>query len=125
MVENMGYGPDPLKDIVEKEGEGEQQQEEEEEQEDCFDNPWALRFLPDQFKTEEMCIRALEVAVWQLKDISDHFKMQDMCDDAVWRSLFYLEYIPDWFVTEEQIKILRDDDECCDDHELKNFMLKK
>ena len=30
MVENMGYGPDALKDIVEKEAEEEQQQEEEE-----------------------------------------------------------------------------------------------
>ena len=29
MVENMGYGQEKLKDIVEKEAEGEQQQEEE------------------------------------------------------------------------------------------------
>ena len=92
MVENMRYWPETLKDIIEKEAEEEQQQEEE--YEDCCEDPWALRFMPDQFKTQEMCIKALEVSVWQLKDISDYFKMQDMCDDVVRRSHFIFGIYP-------------------------------
>ena len=80
MIENMGYGQERLKDIVEKEA------EEEEEYKDWCEDPWVLRFIPDCFKTQEMCIEALEVGLWQLKDIPDHFKTQDICDDAVRRS---------------------------------------
>ena len=48
MMENIGYGQERLKDIVEKEAEEEQQQEEE----DWRKNPWVLRFIPDHFKTQ-------------------------------------------------------------------------
>ena len=80
MIENMGYGQEKLKDIVEKEAE--------EEYKDWREDPWVLRFIPDYFKTQEMCIETLEVGLWQLKDIPDHFKTQDICDDAVRRSPF-------------------------------------
>ena len=104
MMENMGYGPERLKDIVEKEAEEEQQQEE-----DWREDPWLLKFVPDHFKTQEMCLKAFEVGLWQLKDVSDHFKTQEMCDDAVRRSLFYLKYVPDCFVTQGQVKLWHDD----------------
>ena len=62
MMEDMGYGQERLQGIVEKE------------EEDWRKDPWVLRFIPDRFKTQEMCIIALEVGLWKLKDVPDHFK---------------------------------------------------
>ena len=41
-----------------------------------------------------------------------------MCIKAVEAGLGLLEYVPDWFVTQQQIKIWRNDDAYCDDDEL-------
>ena len=57
-MENMGYEQKGLKDIFEKEAEEEQQQEE-----DWRKDPWVLRFIPDRFKTQQICIKALEVGL--------------------------------------------------------------
>ena len=43
------------------------------------------------------------------------FKTQEMCDKAVRRRPWLLEYVPDWFVTQEQMKLWHDDDDCDDD----------
>ena len=43
------------------------------------------------------------------------FKTQEMCDKAVRRKPWLLEYVPDWFVTQEQLKLWHDDDDCDDD----------
>ena len=96
MMENMGYGQEGLKDIVEKEAEEEQQQEE-----DWRKDPWVLRFIPDGFKTQEMCTKALEVGLGKLKDVPDHFKTQEISDSVVRRSPFYLKDVPDHFKTQE------------------------
>ena len=54
-------------------------------QEIC-NNPWFFGYVPDRFKTQRMCERAVEVSPLQLKYVLDHFKMQDMCDKAVRRN---------------------------------------
>ena len=59
MAENMGYGQERMKDIVEKEAEEEQQLEEEGRR----NNPWLLKFVSDCFKSQEMCIKALEAGL--------------------------------------------------------------
>ena len=41
-----------------------------------------------------------------------------MCIRAVEAGLGLLGYVSDWFVTQQQIKVWRDDDEYCDDDEL-------
>ena len=74
MVDNMGYGQERLKDIVEEEAEEEEQQQEGEE--GWLKDPLVLRFIPDYFKTQEMCIKALEAGLWEIKDVLDHFKTQ-------------------------------------------------
>ena len=66
---------------------------EKEAEEDWRKDPWVLRFIPDRFKTQEICIKALEVGLWELKDVPDHFKTQETCDDAVRRSHFYLKCV--------------------------------
>ena len=50
MMENMGYGQEGLKGIVEKEVGEEQQQEEE----DWGKDPWLLKFVPDRVETRNV-----------------------------------------------------------------------
>ena len=49
--------------------------------------------------------------------VPDKFKAQEMCNKAVRDGGFlYLQYVPDWFVTQQQMKGLwDDDDDHCDD----------
>ena len=57
-----------------------------------------------------MCNKALEVDLWQLNDIPDYFKTQKMCDKAVKDYPSSPQFVPDWFVTQQQIDIWYDDD---------------
>ena len=41
--------------------------------------------------------------------VPDHFKTQEMCDKTVRDDPFSLVCVPDWFVTQQQIKLLHDD----------------
>ena len=67
--------------------------------------PSSIFFIPDRFKTQEMCIKALEVYLWSLEYVLDKLKVQKMCDDAVWDDAFSLVCVPNWFVTQQQLKI--------------------
>ena len=60
-----------------------------------------------------MCIKAVEVDPWLLKYVPDHFKTQEMCDAVVIEDPLLLRYVPDWFVTQQQVKLR--DDYCIDD----------
>ena len=44
--------------------------------------------------------------------------MQKMCDDAVKYDLSSLQFVPDWFVTQQQIDILSDDNYVYNDNEI-------
>ena len=60
----------------------------------------------------------IEIDPLTLSHVPDNLKAQGMCIRAVKAGLRLLEYVPDWFVTQQQRKIWRDDDEYCDDDEL-------
>ena len=76
----------------------------------------AIFFLiPDRFKTQEMCIRAVNVDPWHLHDAPNHFKTQEISDKAARDHLSYLRFVPDWFVTQGQIKLWHDDTYYCND----------
>ena len=45
--------------------------------------PNAFHHIPDRFKTQEMCNKAVEVDPWQLKDVPYRFKTHKMCNKAV------------------------------------------
>ena len=87
-----------------------------------------LHHVPDQYKTQETCIKAVEVDPWQLDSVPDHlktemcikaveknprmrkylpdsFKTQEICDAVVTEKPLSLQYVPDWFVTQQQAKI--------------------
>ena len=64
-------------------------------------NPAVDFLVPNHFKTEEMCIKALEVDPWRLYDIFDNLKTSKVCNKAVEDDPFLLQYVPNWFVTHE------------------------
>ena len=86
-------------------------------QEMC-ENPAVFFLFPDRFKTEEICIKALEVDPWQFKDVPNHFKKQEMCNNTATDYLFSWQFVPDWFITRERIDLLNDDDCVYNDHEM-------
>ena len=74
-------------------------------------DPYSLAFAPDHFKTHKMCDKAIEIDPITLWHVLDKLKVWEMCIRAVEAGLGLLGYVPDWFVTQQQIKIWRDDDE--------------
>ena len=69
--------------------------------------PNAFHRIPDCFKTQEMCSKAV-VDSWQLKNVRNRFKIQKMCDAAVCKKLGMMLFVPDWFVTQQQIDVWYD-----------------
>ena len=72
-------------------------------------NPAAFFLIPDRFKTQEMCIKAVDVDLWQLWDVPDDYKLQEMCDAAVREDPSFLIYVPDWFLRQQQVNMWYDD----------------
>ena len=70
--------------------------------------PWSLGYVPDQYKAQEVCEKAVEKGPWLLKDVPDGFKTLAMCDNAVRNYPFSLGFVSDWLVSQQQIKIWRD-----------------
>ena len=62
--------------------------------EEMSDNPAVFFLIPDRLKTQECCIKAVEVDPWQLDYVLDHFKRQEMCDEAVREDPSSSQYVP-------------------------------
>ena len=45
--------------------------------------------------------RKAEKDTWALAFIPDHFKTQEICDDAILEGPFTLHLAPDWFITQQ------------------------
>ena len=63
--------------------------------------PTTLRFVPDHFKTPDMCSKAVLMNPWTLKYVPDHLKTQEMCDEVVAHNLSNLRFVPDHFKMQE------------------------
>ena len=48
----------------------------------CMD-PYSLEYVPDRFKTEEMCNKAVRSEPYTLRYVPDHLKTQEMCNEAL------------------------------------------
>ena len=59
-------------------------------------NPAVFYLIPDHFKTQGMCIKAVAKDPRQLYHAPDYFKM---CGATVMEDPWLLNYVPDWFVT--------------------------
>ena len=53
-----------------------------------------------------------------LSFVPDRFKTREMCEKAVKKYLWLLKYVPDWFATHQQIQIWHNNDDYCNDGEL-------
>ena len=62
-----------------------------------------------------MCNEVIVERPWLLQYIPDQFKTQEICDNAVNHSQYMLEDVPDWLVTQQQLKRWYDHDSCYDD----------
>ena len=57
-----------------------------------------------------MCKEAVRREPWSLEYVPDQYKTQEMCGKPVEKDLCLLEYALDWFVTHQKIKIWHDND---------------
>ena len=55
--------------------------------------PDAFHRIPDRFKTQEMCNKAIDLSF--LQHVPDYFKTQEICDDVVWEGTYSLQFVPD------------------------------
>ena len=60
--------------------------------------PWSFEYLPDRFKTQEMCNKAVDKYTWLFKYVPDIFKTQRMSSDKFSTSEEF-DDILDWFIT--------------------------
>ena len=60
---------------------------------------YALKYVIDHLKTQEMCEKAIEECQCKLEYVQDHLKMQKLCGAVAMEDLLLLRYVPDWFVT--------------------------
>ena len=121
MVENMGYGPETLKDIVEKKGEeGQQHEEEVGDWIQKFDPCLGLRILinvsyyenvlrwireiPGHLKTQVMCEEAVWIEPRSLAFVPHRLKSKGLCIKAVRRNPYALNYVPDHLKTQKICK---------------------
>ena len=80
--------------------------------------PAAFFLIPDRFKTQEMCNKAVEEGPWWLEHLPHHLKTEEICNKAVRDHLFSLHFAPDWFVTQQQRNVWYDDDYAYNDNEM-------
>ena len=64
-------------------------------------DPWTLKYVPDQYKTQEMCNEAVEKLPEVLGFVPDQYKTQEMCNEAVQRVPWMLLYVLDQNKTQE------------------------
>ena len=51
--------------------------------------------ISGNFKTQDMCEKAVEKFPYQLENVPDHFKTQSMCEKAIEKASWLLIYVPD------------------------------
>ena len=69
----------------------------------CF---FVFDSISDQHKTQEICDRVCSLYAFSILYSPDKYKAQKMCDVAVDDCLAALKLIPDWFFTSNMIKKL-------------------
>ena len=56
--------------------------------------PFVIRYVPDQYKTQQMCDKAILENGGTLKSVLDCYKNQQMCDKSVENYFHALEFVP-------------------------------
>ncbi len=69
---------------------------------------YSLRYIPDEFKTYELCKYAVENQGLALEYVPKWFVTQEICDIAVKENGIALAYVPEKYMTKEMVKIAFD-----------------
>ena len=77
-----------------------------------------LVHVPGSFKTQEMCIKVVEADPLSLVNVLDRLKTREMCDAAVKDDAFSLVCVSNWLVTQQHVKLWDDQGDYCDDDEI-------
>src|SRR5206468_2452135 len=62
---------------------------------------WVLEYVPDELKTNELCLAAVSNNGCALEYVPDELKTNELCLAAVSRNGWVLEYVPDELKTNE------------------------
>ena len=54
-----------------------------------------MKYLPDQYKTQEICVKAGNTYSFKLHSVPDQQKSQEMCYKAVDDNTSALKFVPD------------------------------
>ena len=77
-----------------------------------------LQFIPECYKTQEICDKAVDTCLFVFDSVADWYKTQEMCDKFVSKKPFMLkmcdklfisylltlECVPDWFATNKMLE---------------------
>ena len=72
----------------------------------------ALEYVSDQYKTQQMCDKAVNIHPSVIQFVPACFKTQAMCDKAVDTCHFVFDSIPDQFKTQKMCNKLAEDFLC-------------
>ena len=60
--------------------------------------------IPNRYKTQEICDKALSKEPLILKHCLDRYNTEEMCGKAIDVYLSALKFVPDWFVTNKMLE---------------------
>ena len=60
-------------------------------------------FIPDQYKTQKMCDKAILQNGGTLKSVPNCYKNQEMCNKAFHNYPHALEFVPECFMTQKNV----------------------
>ena len=69
--------------------------------EEVRSNPRFLKFVPDVFKNQEMCINAIGAAPWLMLHVPPHFRTRKMFERVIEKYLHSMRDAPDHLKTQE------------------------
>ena len=71
--------------------------------------PSTIKYVLDQYKTQEMCIRAVNTCSFVFDSVPNEYKTQEMCNNAVDNNLSTIKDVSDWWKAQELCDKAADD----------------
>ena len=60
-------------------------------------SPYMLQDVPDQYKTQVICTKAVSIYPYLLGCVPNHLKTKEICNEAVRREPYVLDHVSDHF----------------------------
>ena len=74
----------------------------------CKKLPYLLRYVPVQYKTQQMSDKAVDDYSHALEFVPECYKTQKICDKAVDTHTITVKYVPECYKTQEMCKMFID-----------------